>query len=502
MPDPSSPPVVGAAALWSSSDTAGLGDQLLPWLVRAEIGARLSGWRITTLAPLGWNASPSTAVTETAEPLGPSDDGRRRRLAEATTLTLVAPSFPLAGRPGTLAARYGDDRAEGAAALLDRGLGADLETDHPVVWSGVRVSSFPSEEVVRAAARQPRCAVRDRRSRTRLLTAARRLDPAVELDPVVLPHPGVLAGRWLDDEAMTSLRRQLRQLGRLPADDGYVVLPGAVPGSAGPELVERLTGRLRRALASAGRPGAVPPVVVLPTGPEVADGAGWLVDTPSGEAYRLPAGLVVEDRLAVLAGASLVVAGDEHTAAAAAGLDTPWVLFDPEGEDSPVIREFGRPEQVAPTLGGLPSAVRAALAPGDGPSPAAVARRRLDEHFDAVALIAEETLARRGGHLDRRAVELAAENTALREANSRLRQRLLAERGELVEALTAAWRRTREARGETDQVRDELAAERAAHAAAAAREAELRRELEAWQHTKLVRWTRPLRDAYGKVRDS
>ncbi len=494
--------MVGAAALWSSSDTAGFGDQLLPWLVREEIGARLPGWRITTLAPLGWNASPNTAVTDTAEPLGPSDAGRRHRLAETTTFTLVAPSFPLAGKPGSLTARYGDDRAEGAAGLLDHGLGADLETDHPVVWSGVRVAPFPSEEVVRAAARQPRCAVRDQRSRTRLLTSARRLDPAVELDPVVLPHPGILAGRWLDEAAMTSLRRQLRQLGRLPADDGYVVLPSAVPGSAGPELVERLTGRLRRALTSAGRPGPVPPVVVLPTGPAVTDAPSWLAPTPPGEAYRLPAGLVVEDRLAVLAGASLVIAGDEHTAAASAGVGTPWVLFDPEGEDSPAIREFGRPEQVAPTLGGLPAAVRAALAPVDAPSPVTLARRRLDEHFDAVALIAEETLGRRGGHLDRRAVELAAENTALREANSRLRQRVLLERGELVEALTSAWQETREARGETDQVRAELEAERAAHAAAAAREAELRRELEAWQHTKLVRWTRPLRDAYGKVRDS
>jgi hypothetical protein len=173
--------------------------------------------------------------------------------------------------------------------------------------------------------------------------------------------------------------------------------------------------------------------------------------------------LVFEDRLAMLSGATVVVTEDEATAAACA-----WLGVDHRRPD-------GSAFEFAPV-----SSLRSAL--------------------DHVAELAERTLAEQGGDLVTRTAVLAEENHALRQAHWRLRQRMLVERQRLAEPLAEAWRERDAACDEAAELRarnEELARRNEEQAT---RLAHVEQELSNWRNTKLVRWTRPLRDAYGKAR--
>jgi len=392
VPAPSTPAGVGAVAIWTTADRPGLGDQLLGRVIEQELLARLPGWRMSLYAPLGWQRPSVADGGLVAEPLGARSPSR---LAAAATLTVSCPSIPF-GAPAT-----DDDYDDYATDRFALGLGAGLETVHPVLPFAFRVAERVPAELVELASRAPLVAVRDTESRDRLRAAG------VDRDIAVVPHPALLLDRIVDRDSLPVRVAQLRQLGLLP-DGGYDV-------------------------------------------------------SPDGDIADLPPDLVFEDRLAVLSGARSVVAADEHVAAACVALGVPCTY--PDG----TTPEFG---------------------------PVAALRMQLDR----VAELAERTLAERGGDLDRRIADLAEENLALRQAHWQQRQRMLVERQRLAEPLAQAWQ-------ERDAAVEEAAALRARNADLARRNEELaarlahvERELSAWQDTKLVRWTRPLRDAYGKAR--
>jgi regulator of replication initiation timing len=223
----------------------------------------------------------------------------------------------------------------------------------------------------------------------------RLLAAGVERDVVVVAHPAVLLDRVVDLESLPERVAQLRQLDVLPAEP-Y----------------------------------------------DVTD--DWTPD------------LVLEDRLAVLAGARSVTTTDEHIAAACAGLGVPG---------------FDRPDVDV-----------------------------LTAQLDRLAELAEATLAEQGGDLERRTATLVDENHALRQAHWRLRQRLLVERQRLAEPLAQAWQERDAATAEAKELLDTNVALARRNEELAARLAHVEQELASWQNTKLVRWTRPLRDAYGKAR--
>lgn len=172
-----------------------------------------------------------------------------------------------------------------------------------------------------------------------------------------------------------------------------------------------------------------------------------------------PADVVFEDRLAILSGARSVTTDDEHTAAACAWLGVPC--------DGPAPR-------------GSVTELRAAL--------------------DRLADLAEKTLAEQGADLGSRVAVLAEENHALRQSHWHLRQRMLVERQRLAEPLAQTWRDRDEAVAEADELRAANVELTRRNEELAARLAHVEGELSNWQNTKLVRWTRPLRDAYGKAR--
>lgn len=445
---------MGAVALWTSADLPGLGDQLIGRVIEAELLARLPGWRTATYAPLGWGRPSVTDGGIVAEPLGAHSHARATRLADAATLSVVCPSFPVGIDDAAFERLYGDT---GAAPFFTTGLGQKVAARHPVLPFAVRVAEPVPDQLVSSMSGAPRIFVRDTASADRLRAAG------FERDITVVAHPGTRLGRVVDAATLPVRVQQLRQLGLLP-DGEYVV--------AGDPSV-----------ASAAREALGVNVVVLPTGAEPVSGG-------------LPVDLVFEDRLAVLAGAAAVVATDEHVAAAAAGLGTTWVLVDPDGTHREVAAEFGAPAQLLDSPAGLADAVAAARE--------AKPRKEETEAYDRLAAIAERALRDFGAGIDTRdtrTTALAEENAALRRAHAQQRQRMLVERQRLAEPLAQAWR-------ERDEALDEAAAtlaenrELVAHNdELAARVAHLEGELSAWQNTKLVRWTKPLRQAYGKARE-
>lgn len=174
------------------------------------------------------------------------------------------------------------------------------------------------------------------------------------------------------------------------------------------------------------------------------------------DGIELPADVVVEDKLAAIASATKVVTDDPYVAAAAASLGT---------------------AVQGPTID-----VR-------------MLARRAHQQIDELSAAAEQALVERGGNLKRRMADLAAENTALRHAHARQRHRMLHERQILVDKLMAA-----DDSEAVERLRAELEQERRLHREALARAAEDHRELNALRQTKLLRWSQPLRDTYGKIK--
>ncbi|OLR95561.1 hypothetical protein [Actinokineospora bangkokensis] len=268
---------------------------------------------------------------------------------------------------------------------------------------------------------------------------------ALHLDPEVVPHPGIAVTTAVDPATLPERVTQLRTLGLLPAGD-YV-------------------------LASA--PGLDQDAVVVP--PE------W----------------VLEDRVAAVAGARLVLAADEHAAAVAAGVGAEWVLVDTaDPADAEVVAEFGPRARIG-----------ARTPPPGAPVLLPDAHDRLAAHFDALAEAVETARSLRDGDLVRRTSVLAGENAAVRAAHWQLRQRLLTERRRFAEPYATALRELAETREALAERRATAEAQQGhiehlerVNADLAARLAAAERELAAWQGTKLVRWSEPLRRAYGRAR--
>ncbi|MBP2321750.1 regulator of replication initiation timing [Kibdelosporangium banguiense] len=309
--------------------------------------------------------------------------------------------------------------------------GGLVEASHAVVACGVRVVAKPSKALVTAVARRALFTVRDKVSRERLKAAGE--------DIAIVPHPGLAVKL----DGLAARAESLRKLGVLP-EGSYVVSAVPIDGEQ---------------------------VVPLPE-----DGA-------------------LEDKLAIIANARFVVASDEHMAAAAAGLDVPWVLLDPTGEETPPVLEFGVEQQIVRSADDLPSVITKEF-----PSRKAELLTVLDEHFGKVAKVTEMAVLANDGSPLRRWARLAEENRALRHANARLRERMVVERNRMIDPIA-------DVVTENDKLTKELEAARAQHANMVAQNqilmaqvAERDRELLAWQNIRLIRWTNPIRNAYSKVR--
>jgi regulator of replication initiation timing len=439
---PEETPSQAAIAVLSSVDLPGLGDQLLGRVVERELRARLPGLRVTQFAPLGWDRPSVTDGGLVARPLAGPQRTTAARIVESGSLSVVCPAFPLGD---ALEARYLSPRAQWAEPYFTGGLGEKIEADHLdhlIVLFGVRVIAQPPKDLVDAANRHPLVAVRDKVSQERLRAAG------VTREIVVVPHPAFALDNVVDVDGLLVRAAGLEPLGMLP-NAGYAVVPESVE-----PLVRGLVG--------------------------------------DEQMVTLPGHAVFEDKLAILRKARFVIAADEHTAAAAAGLGVPWVLFDPTGEETAPVLEFGHARQVVASPAELPDALVAAR---ELPSGKEKVLEVLADHFDRLAELVT------GGVEPRpRVAELVEENRALRHANVRLRERMAVERRRMIDPIASLVR-------QSDELAEQLAVEQAVRADLARRNEELAaavaerdRQLVAWENIRLVRWTNPIRRAYGKVR--
>lgn len=466
-----------AVASWGSADLPGLGDQVLARVVVQQLSARLPGWTAAPFAPFGWHRPSRADGGFVAEPLGEPTDTRIARLTRRNRLSVVAPGFPLGA---------GLSRLYGTEVAAEAFFSGAVDVPHPVLPLAVRVADPLPDGVAKLVGRAPVASVRDRHSHGLLGSPG---------GVAVVAHPGLLADGLVGADVLATRTAQARQLGILPVGTEYLVLH--LPDA----LVERLP-RLHPGVRKLADEVGAEAVVVLSSGPLPADAAeqvaslGW---------YGVPADVVVEDRLAVLAGAAAVAAGDEHAAAVATALGRPWVLYDPAHTERAVIEEFApgplavdRPSQLVAGLR------RWTKSEDERAERLAGARAGIAAHLDAVA---DAALAAPGVAGDRPLPDLAAENRALRTANERLRTRLVLDRHRLVERLleldgaeasdSAAAERLR---AEVDHERELRRAAEALHGAAVAELAAERAELTALRATKLYRWSRPARALYGRFR--
>lgn len=238
-------------------------------------------------------------------------------------------------------------------------------------------------------------------------------------------------------------------------DPAHPVVPFAVPG-----LPRELAARA--AFVAVADPALLlDRVVDRETLPARVAQLRQLGELPDGDYANpeLPANVVFEDRLAILSGATSVTTDDPHVAAACSWLGVPC--------DGAAVR-------------GSVTELRAEL--------------------DRVAELAEKTLAEQDADVSTRITTLAQENHALRQSHWQLRQRMFVERRRLAEPLAELLRERDDAVTEATDLRARNGELARRNEELAARLAHVESELAAWQNTKLVRWTRPLRDAYGKSR--
>ncbi|WP_132875700.1 hypothetical protein [Tamaricihabitans halophyticus] len=448
-------PAEPALALWGSADLPGLGDQLFARIFDTELAARLPGWRIGHLAPAGWDRPLCTDGGLVVEPLGDYHDQRLTRVGQEYRLSVYNPAFPLGS-----ALSYGPSSA---SRFYSAGL-----RQHALLAPAVRVTDPVPSELAGLLRTQPLVSTRDARSAELLAEHG--------VSANVVPHPGLLAEHLVDSAVLAQRQAALRQLGVLPEEGAYLVVQLA--GALLPDL-----DRMATAANHTAKRLGVEHIVLLPDGRTTAPPPGW---------YPAPAELVLEDRLAIIAGARAALPTDEHGAAVATAFGVDWAFCDVTGTQTAAVREFGAPEQFAASLAELPTV----FSRHAEPVWLASAVGSLAAEFDAIAGHAES----RDNGTERRNAALAAENAALRAAHDRLRQRLHAERQTLVEQLVES------GGGGSRELRAELELERELHGALADRHnatvaelAECRAELEALRNTKLYRWTTPLRGIYGRL---
>lgn len=359
---PGAPPC--AIALCGDLSTPAFGPMLRAAVLERELERRVPGAVVRRYATDEHPGPNRFDAGRTPEPLGGRTGERVADLAAELDCIVVTGAV---------------DETERRALLLD-GLGPELERETPVVWTGVVLaSSVGSERLGAALGGRSVVGLADEAS----LRAVTGTGAGGELLPdLALLAPAVAGGEALD--------RRLRHLEAL----------GVPRGDPGPLVLEEGCGPDAAELATRG------PVVVVPlterqAAAAPAEAGMHRVDEPT-----------LEDVLALVRSARLVVCADPALAAAAVAMGTPVVSVG--GDDL----GFGIP---VADPGAVPPEAAAPGAPAD-------AVDRLATHLDRVAEAAAAAAARRAGvrvegieHAERdRLVALVRELRAAYEARGRL----------------------------------------------------------------------------------
>lgn len=380
--------------IWGAFDVADYGNLLVPRIFENELRRRLPYAHVFPYAPLGAEHPSAMDGGRPAAPLGDWTPPRRAQLAEQFDLVAIG----------------GDLDREPSKFLLE-GLGEELERRCPVAWHAVGVPfELAPEEAARvrdAIESKRHVSVKSAVSRERLLVTGteRQID--------VVPDPAILASRLLSDDTAERRLRYLRALKRYPAREPPLVLEtSAALGLA----VDEYTSAVSEARAH----DPALPVVLVALSPASGDAelARTLASRLDDPVHELTEDVTLND---------LVVAirnGRTYCGASSAGCSTALAFGVPAVSGAAEVAALLRGEIALD-----PEAVRGLV-------------ERVDQHFDTLAAIAEESWSERLGpasaaELARALAEAERRHEALLRAYAERGERLLAEQERSAEMLDA-----------------------------------------------------------------
>lgn len=480
-PEPSA--VTGAGpriGLWGTFDLENYGDMLFPRILEEELGRRIPDAYIRVFAPVGYTGLNRFEEREPAEPLGPWSPARVTELAGQLDCVVIGPGDIIHGRDELLSPHYGLSPAEMRRRAPSRffvgGLGPELESECPVVWSAVGVPfDLRAKEAARvreSLAARPIVSVRDEASRRRLLKAG------VNGEVEVVPDTSFLSGRLFPPPLLAKRIAQLRATGAYPEEPPLVVQGNAASVFQVQGIAAALE-RLRKEREVAG-------VVVVETGPCHGDGefAGALSEALPGT-IRLPSGGLADVAAAIAASAGFI-GTSLHGNITALTFDRPHLVLAWGGESK--LEGFAETIDNLDCLverpDDLPGAFEKVASMGSRTEIVAELARRVDAHLDRVAEVAVTAGARR----DRppAAASTAEQLELLRQAYERRGRLLVAQRWTMADRFADLDAEIASLKAEIARLEREVAGKTG--------------ELERLLNTKTLRYTAMLRRLYGGLR--
>ncbi len=429
--------------IWGRFDVADYGDLLAPRIFERELRRRLPHARVYGYAPLGAEHPIGMDGGSPAAPLGSWTPARRAQLAEQLDLVAVAGSGVIHLRDDLHWDAYAEAAPEVVADLEPSrffvdGLGAEHEQRCTVAWHAIGVpfelDATEATRVKEALASKRYVSVSDALSRERLRATG------TEQEVALVPDPIVLITRLFPAETLRKRLGHLRAVDGYPADERPLVLQGSAAVAGHVEQFARAVNE-----AAQHHPGL--PIVLAALAPVQGDAefADALASRIEGPVYRLPAEVTLEDLVAAIANARAFVGSSLHGYLTALAFGVPGALVSDGGQSA--LDAFGEPavdvrdtsrfaETIAATLRG-----EAAV---DADAMRALADT-VDEHFDALAELAEESWSKRlaispdvdRAGLARALAEAERRHDALMRAYEARGERLLMERLRVAEMLDA-----------------------------------------------------------------
>lgn len=524
---PSVPTQTPRVAIWGTFDVANFGDLLFPRIFEHEIKRRLPAATVRAFSPLG-DAHPVTlAGGNISEALGRWTGARAAELADELDFIAIGGGEIIHTHDEFYGIWYDDIPREQLAGLKPSdyfidGVGRDLEYRCPTAWHAVGIPfDFDDDEAarVRAALADRRyVSVRDPLSRDRLIRAG------VEREIHVVPDSAFVLDRILPRDLLAKRIAYLRATCAYPIDVPPLIVQGS---SALMSFADEIGSALRRVL----REHESPPVVLLETGPCHGDAgfadaiAPHLEDRP----YRVGAESTVEDIAAAISHSRGFVGLSLHGSITAFVYGLPSAILNLVGYSKldALAGQIGH-DALVTSVDDLDAALGRVAAGVRANGDRAAFEARVDDHFDALAELAEVAAWERGAPLDAGMAsgtvsgssvhEAVRRYEALRRAHAARGRRLVEERHKLAELLRQAESRTalvdlesRTALADLEkriaELEQRLAEAETARARAIAELAERTAEraavadmLARLESTKVFRYTAPLRRAYARLR--
>ncbi|HEV8572586.1 MAG TPA: polysaccharide pyruvyl transferase family protein [Actinomycetota bacterium] len=377
--------------LWGTFDLENYGDMLFPRILEEELGRRIPDAGIRVFAPVGYTGLNRFEEREPAEPLGPWSPERVSELAGELDCVVVGPGEIIHGRDELLSPHYGLAPAELRRRAPSRfflgGLGPELESECPVLWSAVGIPfDFRAREALRvreALADRPLVTVRDEVSRRRLRKAG------VEREVEVVPDPAFLSPRLFPRRLLEKRLAQLRATGLYP-EKPPLVLQGNAASISHVQALAAALARLREEQEIAG-------VVIVETGPCHGDGefARELAEAFPGS-VRLPSGGLADVTAAIAASAGFI-GTSLHGNIIALTYDRPHLVlaWGRETKLEGFAEAIDNLDCLTERAEDVPAAFEKVSALGSRTEIVTDLTRRVDAHLDRVAEVAVEAAARR-----------------------------------------------------------------------------------------------------------